>query len=95
MQALSHARADATLQGAQASVDFIRSIVDDEVASGIPSERIVVGGFSQGAAIALLTGIQSEKKVAGVAALSGFLLMRDRINKVSIHPLPRPQPPLT
>jgi predicted esterase len=32
----------------QQSIDYILSLVDAEVASGTPEERIVLGGFSQG-----------------------------------------------
>ena len=45
------------------SVKGIQSLVEDEVKAGIPEDRIVVGGFSQGAAISLLTGLTSERKV--------------------------------
>ncbi|KAI3479833.1 hypothetical protein L1887_58080 [Cichorium endivia] len=46
----------------------------------IPSERIVVGGFSQGGrAIALLTGLTNQIAVAGVAALSTWLPLRAKI----------------
>ena len=47
-----------------------------EEASGVPSERIVVAGFSQGGAIALYGGLQFEKRLAGIVALSCY------------HPLP-------
>lgn len=38
----------------------------------MPLSRVVVGGFSQGAAVALLM-LRSELPLAGVLALSGFL----------------------
>jgi phospholipase/carboxylesterase len=47
-----------------------------EEASGVPSERIVVAGFSQGGAIALYGGLQFERRLAGIVALSCY------------HPLP-------
>ncbi len=47
-----------------------------EETSGVPSERIVVAGFSQGGAIALYGGLQFEKRLAGIVALSCY------------HPLP-------
>jgi predicted esterase len=45
----------------------------DEVASGISSERIVVGGFSQGGALALTAGLRSSRKLAGIIGLSAWL----------------------
>ena len=50
-------------RGLWESVKGIQSLVEDEVKAGIPEDRIVVGGFSQGAAISLLTGLTSERKV--------------------------------
>ncbi len=47
-----------------------------EEASGVPSERIVLAGFSQGGAIALYGGLQCERRLAGIVALSCY------------HPLP-------
>jgi lysophospholipase-2 len=44
---------------------------------GIPRNRIVVGGFSQGAAIALETVYRSKDKFAACIALSGWLTLRD------------------
>jgi phospholipase/carboxylesterase len=40
---------------------------------GIPSERIVLGGFSQGAAIALGAGLRYPERLGGIVALSGYL----------------------
>lgn len=68
--------------GMLSSVRTISSLIAQEVDAGIPSERIVVGGFSQGAVISYLTGITSERKLAGVAALSGFLGMADKVKSV-------------
>jgi predicted esterase len=46
-------------------VRYIESLIDAEVASGIPSNRIVVAGFSQGGAVALLM-LRSKHKLAGI-----------------------------
>jgi predicted esterase len=59
--------------GMLASVATIKHLVAEEVDAGIPSERIIVGGFSQGSAISLLTGLTSERKLAGLVCLSGWL----------------------
>lgn len=45
----------------------------------IGSDRIVVGGFSQGGAISLLAGLTNPAAVAGVAALSTWLPLRAKI----------------
>ena len=40
-------------------------------AQGVPGERVVVGGFSQGAMMSLDVALRSERPLAGVIALSG------------------------
>lgn len=58
-------------------------LVGQEVKNGIRSDRIVIGGFSQGAAISLLTGLRSEHRLAGVVSYSGFLGMGNKTKEVS------------
>jgi len=55
------------------SVDSVEALVDREIEGGIPPERIVLAGFSQGGAVALHTGLRFEKRLAGILALSCYL----------------------
>jgi len=64
--------------GFASSRDRIRQIISDEIKGGVSSERIAVGGFSQGAALALYTGLTSDVKLGGVVALSGWLPLRHK-----------------
>jgi phospholipase/carboxylesterase len=57
-----------------ASARAIAELVQRERARGIASERIVVGGFSQGAAMALHVGVRHPEPLAGILALSGYLV---------------------
>jgi phospholipase/carboxylesterase len=59
----------------------ITALVERERARGIPSERIVLGGFSQGAAMALHVGLRHPERLAGLLALSGYLVLHDRIER--------------
>ena len=59
--------------GLRASLAEVQSLIDREVARGIPSERIVLMGFSQGCAMTLLTGLRSPQRLAGLVGLSGYL----------------------
>ena len=59
--------------GLHASRATIEALIDNEVARGIPAERIVVAGFSQGCAMALLTGLRHARRLAGLVGLSGYL----------------------
>ena len=67
--------------GMMKSVDYICGLIDNEVEAGVPAERIVVGGFSQGCAISLLVGLLSryKGKLGGVVGLSGYLPLGGRV----------------
>ena len=51
----------------------ISQIINQIVSQGIPAETIFLGGFSQGAAMALYSGLRQARTLAGVIALSGYL----------------------
>jgi len=65
--------------GIQASARAIVALIEREVARGIPAERIVLAGFSQGCAMALHTGLRLPRRLAGIMALSGYLPLADRL----------------
>lgn len=62
------------LESEQQIIDLIAR----ENARGIPSERIILAGFSQGCAMTLHTGLRYPHKLAGLIALSGYLPLMDR-----------------
>jgi lysophospholipase-2 len=66
-------RSEETCEGLAESRAHIASLVDGEVQAGIPFDRIVLAGFSQGAALSLVTGLQLPVRLAGVVSLSGYL----------------------
>ena len=55
------------------SSEQVRAFIEHEIARGIPSERIVLAGFSQGGVVALHTGLRFESRLAGIVALSTYL----------------------
>lgn len=59
--------------GLRASRDAIEALLAREKERGIPAERIVIAGFSQGCAMALLTGLRHAERLAGIVAMSGYL----------------------
>ncbi|RQM09600.1 hypothetical protein DD237_007804 [Peronospora effusa] len=62
--------------GIDTSRDRIMTIIEKEVgvvAEGIPSSRIVLGGFSQGAALSMFSGYQTKIVLGGILAMSGYL----------------------
>ncbi|HEY2633479.1 MAG TPA: alpha/beta fold hydrolase [Steroidobacteraceae bacterium] len=50
----------------------IRQLIAREVARGIPTNRIVLAGFSQGGAVSLYTSVRLPERLAGVLALSCY-----------------------
>ena len=56
--------------GMRASATEIGTLIAREHARGVPSERIVLAGFSQGGAIALAAGLRYPQALAGIIALS-------------------------
>jgi phospholipase/carboxylesterase len=61
------------VQGLRATQALIDALIDAEVARGIPYSRILLAGFSQGAAMTLMTGLRQPSRLAGLIALSGYL----------------------
>ena len=61
---------EAGLRQSQASVD---ALIAHEKTRGMPANRIVVAGFSQGCALALMTGLRYPERLAGIVGLSGYL----------------------
>jgi len=66
---------EAGLRQSQASIE---ALLAHEKSRGIPANRIVVAGFSQGCALALMTGLRHGERLAGVAGLSGYLPLADK-----------------
>jgi phospholipase/carboxylesterase len=51
----------------------VRALIEREVGRDVPANRVVVGGFSQGGALAAWVALRYEKPLAGLIALSTFL----------------------
>lgn len=66
------ARAD--LPGVRRSQAQVEALIDHERTRGIVDARIVLAGFSQGGALALYTGLRHPQRLAGIVALSTYLI---------------------
>jgi len=88
--------ADEDVNGLLTSVRQLDGVIATEVEAGVKPERIVIGGFSQGAVMAILTGLtgtgsrtpeeegrENENKwsLGGVLALDGYIPIISRFNK--------------
>jgi predicted esterase len=67
-------------EGLMRSVEQIRQQVQTLVTEhGIPKDRIVLGGFSQGGAVAMLAAYTDPDRYAGCVALSGWLTLHGEL----------------
>ena len=59
--------------GLRSSLAQVEALIQREKSRGIPPGRIVLAGFSQGCAMALLTGLRHGEKLGGIVGMSGYL----------------------
>lgn len=64
----------------QNSTNIIHNIINSEIEKGINPNKIYIGGFSQGAALALIYSQYKKYKLGGVIILSGWMLDINSIN---------------
>jgi phospholipase/carboxylesterase len=56
-----------------ASVELVRGLIKKENARGMPSNRIVLAGFSQGGAMTYTVGLTHPETLGGMMVLSGYI----------------------
>ncbi len=66
-------RSRADSAGVDASIVELELLIEREVARGIPAERILLAGFSQGGAVILSALLRRTRPLAGLIALSTYL----------------------
>lgn len=71
------------VEGIKKATTYVHTLIEKEISEGIPSERIMIGGFSQGGALAIHSALTFPKKLAGIIALSCWLPMSKAFNPVS------------
>lgn len=67
--------------GIRAAAESLFHLMQKEVERGIPSNRIVLAGFSQGGAMALYTALRYPHALAGILALSTYLPLHHFLEK--------------
>lgn len=66
-----HARQDT--EGFLKSCNIVKQLINEQIEKyNVPAERVIIGGFSQGAAISMATLALLDVKIGGLVALSGF-----------------------
>jgi len=64
--------------GIESAANAVKSLVEAEIAAGVPADRIVIGGFSQGGAAAIYAALTMEKDIGAVVLLSTWLPLHQR-----------------
>lgn len=59
--------------GLRSSLGEVQALLAHEAERGMPPERTVLMGFSQGCAMTLLAGLRAPQRLAGLVGLSGYL----------------------
>ena len=72
-----HNRAD--MKGVLASEKRVKSLIQEQINLGIPSENIVLAGFSQGGVLSLFAGLRFTQSLGGILALSCYLPTADKL----------------
>jgi len=65
--------------GIKAAAKNVHAWIEEEIKNGIPSERILLGGFSMGGGLALYAGFTFDKPLAGIVALSAWLPLHKQL----------------
>lgn len=61
------------------SAGYIDDLIEEQVEAGIPSNRIILAGFSQGGAVAYQCCLSSKRLLGGLLAMSTYFATSDNI----------------
>lgn len=70
---LDNLEEEADMEGMNRSAGTVYKLIQGEMRQGIPSNRIIIGGFSQGAAVALYCAMHHDVQLGGCIALSTMM----------------------
>jgi len=65
--------------GIRSSAALVDQWIEEQIAAGIPANRIILAGFSQGGAIVLQAGLRQSHQLAGIMALSTYLPLPEKL----------------
>ena len=67
------------MTGVARNAERVRDLIARENARGVPTDRIILAGFSQGAALALHVGLRYPETLCGMLVLSGYLMAPEQL----------------
>jgi len=79
-------------EGVAESVAQVDALIAREAARGVPPERMLLAGFSQGGAVTLAAGIARAQPLGGLIALSTYLPMATAQAQAMLQPAANRQP---
>lgn len=83
------------LKGAQAAKPVIDAYLNEELARyGIDESRLALGGFSQGAMMALHVGLRRPRAPAAILGFSGLLVAPEQLTEAGARDLRGAPPPI-
>lgn len=59
----------------------IEALIEREKERGIPANKIIIAGFSQGGAIAMHVALRHQEMLAGIMALSTYMVLPDTLEQ--------------
>lgn len=62
-----------------ASAEKVHALIEREIERGVPSEKIIIAGFSQGGAVAYESALSFAKPLAGLLALSTYFATNETL----------------
>lgn len=65
-------------EGIEQSRAMVEQLISKQIELGVPANNIILAGFSQGGAVSYYTTARSEHKLAGLLALSTYLVFMDQ-----------------
>jgi phospholipase/carboxylesterase len=77
--------------GIRESGEALVALIERELEIGLPADRVVLAGFSQGGAIALYAGMRYTQQLAGIMVLSAYLPLATKVPEEA-HPANRATP---
>src|SRR5438094_763825 len=78
-----NSRAD--LVGVMRSQAAVEALIEREKSRGFAASKIVLAGFSQGGVVALHTALRHRERLAGVVALSTYIVQADKLAEEAAH----------